>query len=128
MSENDLTLLYYSAHTLPDKLEDSFRSELRSVVKRKYPIISVTQKPVRLGKNICVGDIGRSHYNCYKQIYIGVQNVKTKYVAMVEDDTLYSLEHFSHRPTSDNVFSFNHNMWFLEHVDSNEKSSEENIW
>lgn len=111
---NDLTLLYYSAHTLPELCEINIRNELLKIVKNNFPIISVTQKPIDFGENICVGNIGVSHYNCYKQIYIGAQQVKTKYVAMIEDDTLYNLEHFSHRPTSNDVFSYNKSMWFLE--------------
>ena len=114
MSINDLTLLYYSAHTLPEDCERALRGELLETVKDLYPIISVTQKPINFGQNICVGEIGQSHYNCYKQIYTGVQQVKTKYVAMIEDDTLYNPEHFSYRPTEDDVFSFNTSMWFLE--------------
>ncbi len=110
----DLTLLYYSAHSLPEYCEDNIRQELIKTVAGKYPIISVTQKPIRLGTNICVGDIGKSHYNCYKQIFTGTKYIKTKYVALVEDDTLYNLEHFSFRPTSDDIFFFNSNMMFLE--------------
>lgn len=110
----DLTLVYYSGHSLPEPCEINVRNELIKIVSDKYPIISVTQKPLRLGTNICVGDIGRSHYNCYKQIFIGTKQVKTKYVALVEDDTLYNLEHFAFRPPSDDVFFFNSNMRFLE--------------
>lgn len=110
----NLTLLYYSAHSLPQYCETNVRNELLKIVSDQYPIISVTQKPIALGTNICVGDIGKSHYNCYKQIYIGVKEVKTKYVALIEDNTLYNPEHFSFRPISDNIFFFNNNMRFLE--------------
>ena len=110
----DITLLYYSAHTLPEYCEINVRNELLKIVSGKYPIISVTQKPVNLGTNICVGNIGRSHYNCYKQIFTGTRHIKTKYTAMIEDDTLYNTEHFSFRPTADHVFFFNSNMRFLE--------------
>jgi hypothetical protein len=79
-----------------------------------YPIISVTQKPVNLGQNICVGEIGQSYYNLYKQLYLGALGVKTKYVAFVEDDTLYNVEHFSYRPPADDVFCYNRHFWFLD--------------
>lgn len=106
---NNLTLLYYSAHTQNPKIEASIRAELPTT----YPIVSVTQKPTDLGMNICVGEIGQSHYNAYKQMHIGAHAVKTKYVAMVEDDTLYNQEHFSFRPPT-NHFYYNKSMWFLE--------------
>ena len=111
---NDLTLLYYSAHALPPEVEENVRQALVTTVKNKYPIVSVTQKPISFGTNICVGDIGRSHYNCYKQILIGAKEIKTKYVAMIEDDTLYNLEHFAFRPKKGETFYFNKNMRFLE--------------
>ena len=77
------------------------------------PIISVSHKPMKFGKNICVGEIGRSGYNLYKQILIGVKEAKTKYVAMAEDDTLYSSEHFSYRPPDGNTFSYDINKWSI---------------
>jgi len=110
----DLTIVYYSANKLPEHIAQNFRRELVEAVGNMIPIISVTQKPIDLGKNICVGDIGQSYYNLYKQMYIGVQEVKTKYVATVEDDTLYVMEHFKYRPTSDDTISYNESMWFLD--------------
>ena len=111
---NDLTLLYYTSNVLFDRCAVNVRKHLLKLVKNRYPIISVSQEPVEMGQNICVGKIGRTYYNCYKQILIGAKEVKTKYVACVEDDTLYSLEHFSYRPSGDN-FSYNGNMWYAEY-------------
>jgi hypothetical protein len=110
----DLTLLYYSANALPEQSAANFRNELLKTTEGAFPIISVTQKPIDFGKNICVGDIGQSYYNMYKQIHAGLQHTETKYVAMVDDDSLYNMEHFSYRPTSDDVFSYNKSMWFLD--------------
>jgi hypothetical protein len=110
---HDLTLLYYTANTAWHIMTENVRKHLLSI-KGGLPLISVSQKPLDFGKNICVGEIGRSYYNCYKQIYIGAQEVKTKYIALCEDDTLYSMEHFSHRPSRIDTFSFNNNMWYTE--------------
>lgn len=109
----DLTLLYYTANVLLDSCAQKVRKHLLETTKGKLPIVSVSQKPLRFGKNFCVGNIGQSYYNCYLQIYIGTQEIKTKYVACIEDDTLYSMEHFSHRPLKD-TFSYNRNLWFAE--------------
>lgn len=112
---NDLTLLYYTSHTLWEPCAENVRNFLLlNAPLYEMPLISVSQKRLSFGHNICVGEIGRSYYNCYKQIYIGAQAVRTKYVACVEDDTLYCPEHFFHRPTSDDTFAYNANMWFLE--------------
>ena len=112
--KNDLTLLYYSANAMDETLAENIRKNLLEVNNGIYPIISVTQKPVSLGENICVGELGQSYYNLYKQIFTGLQRVETKYVAFVEDDSLYNVEHFSHRPSSEDTFSYNKNIWFLE--------------
>lgn len=96
-------------------MTNNVRHHLLSI-KGDLPLISVSQKPLEgFGKNICVGEIGQSYYNCYKQIYLGAQEVETKYVALCEDDTLYSMEHFSHRPSKDH-FAFNRNMWYTEEI------------
>jgi hypothetical protein len=112
----DLTLLYYTANKIEDYLGENVRKHLLEINANKYPLISVSQKPLDFGQNICVGEIGMSYYNCYKQILEGAKIVKTKYVALCEDDTLYSQEHFSHRPSNDEVFSFNKNMWYAEEI------------
>lgn len=115
--KSDISLLYYTANKVENYLGNNVRKHLLKVNDNQYPIISVSQKPLDLGKNICVGNIGQSYYNCYKQILTGAKEVKTKYVAMCEDDTLYSKEHFSHRPTSENVFAYNKNKWFVEETE-----------
>lgn len=111
---NDLTLLYYSANILPENPAKNVRSYLQDITGGIFPLISVTQKPVNFGHNVCVGEIGRTYYNCYKQILIGLRLVRTKYVAMAEDDTLYSMEHFNYRPP-EGMFGYNGNMWYLEY-------------
>lgn len=111
---SDLTLLYCSANALPDQAAENFRQELLKTTGSTFPIISVTQKPVDFGTNICIGDIGQSYYNMYRQIYAGIQQVETKYVATIDDDSLYNMEHFSYRPSLEDVFSYNKSMWFLD--------------
>lgn len=114
MSKPDLTLLYYSASALPGDYGVNLRNKLLEVTDNKFPVISVTQKPIDFGKNICIGEIGQSYYNIYRQMYTGIQEVETRYVALIEDDSMYAPEHFENRPTSDNVFCYNKNMWFLD--------------
>jgi len=113
---NDITLLYYTANTIEETLAENVRKHLL-FIKGDLPLISVSQKPLNFGQNICVGEIGKSYYNCYKQIFTGAYTVNTKYVACCEDDTLYSKEHFSHRPSNEKVFSYNKNMWYCEETE-----------
>jgi len=110
---NDLTILYYTANTIAEITANRVKDYLLKVTENKIPIISVSQKPINFGQNICVGQIGRSKYNCYKQILIGAREVKTKYVACAEDDVLYGIDHFTYRPNK-GIFSYENNMWLAE--------------
>lgn len=65
------------------------------------------------GTNICVGDIGRSHLNIYRQILIGTKAATTKYVAMAEDDILYSYEHFHYHLPQRDRFAYDMNKWSI---------------
>lgn len=105
MTKNDLTVIYYTCNYLETANPDFLFNTKTQLVKAigDLPLIVVSHKPVAkesfIGyegeySNIVLGDIGRSHLNIYKQIMIGAQNAKTKYVAMAEDDILYSKDHF----------------------------------
>lgn len=107
---SDLTLLYYTANRINEHFRDKVLDQLK-YVQPDTPIVSVSQKPMTLGKNICVGDIGSSLQNIYKQVYKGAKQVTTEYVALVEDDCLYLAEHFNHRPKD--CFAYNLNRWCL---------------
>jgi hypothetical protein len=109
---DDLTIIYYTGNRIDNKL---FRSTQEVLIQAAgiYPIISVTQKPMKLGYNICLGDIGYSYINIYKQMLIGAKEAKTKFVAIAEDDTLYCPHHFNRfRPPAD-TFGYNMNRWLV---------------
>jgi len=122
MKKFDLTIIYYTANHL-EKENPVFANNVKKQLIRAigdYPLIIVSQKyfPVddilaqKQGDpplNVCVGDIGRSHLNIYKQIMIGCQHAKTKYVAMAEDDILYSYEHFHTKVPDKDVFLYDMN-------------------
>lgn len=95
-TNNDLTVIYYTSNHLDEKnpyfLENTKKQLLKAI--GNLPLISVSQKPIAFGENICVGEIGRSHLNLYRQILAGCKAAKTPFVAMAEDDILYSWEHF----------------------------------
>jgi len=107
----DLTIIYYTANYINDHFFKETKKQLL-LSKKDIPLISVSQKPMDLGENICVGDIGRSHVNIFKQALIGAKKANTKYVAMAEDDVLYSPEHFNFRPKKTN-FAYNVSKWSI---------------
>ena len=117
MKEPDLTAIYYTANHL-EETNPTFLKHIEDQLLKALdglPLIIVSQKPKMLGDNctnICIGEVGRSHLNIYRQLMIGARAAKTKYIASVEDDMLYSWEHFhTKRPSRDDVFLYNMNRW-----------------
>lgn len=108
----DLTIIYYTANLAPEVFIQNTNRELLKAVGDTQ-IISVSHKPMNLGKNICVGEIGQSVLNIYKQVLIGAKEATTKYVAMAEDDTLYPPDHFEFRPIDESKFYYNDNRWSI---------------
>jgi hypothetical protein len=109
---NDITIVYYTANFINSFSAEAIRNQLL-IAKGDIPLISVSQKPINFGENICVGNIGRSQINIYRQVLIGAKAVKTKYVALCEDDCLYSPSHFTCFRPKDNEFAYNWNRWGL---------------
>jgi hypothetical protein len=78
------------------------------------PIVSVSQKPVDLGHNVCVGQIGRSWLSFYRQIIAGLDVVETDTVVFCEHDCLYTSEHLTWQPPSLDTFWYNSNCWLVQ--------------
>lgn len=109
---NDLTVIYYTSNLISDYFANNVRERLL-LSTRGIPLISVSQKPITFGVNICVGLLSQHVFNLYQQILTETKTAKTKYVVMAEDDILYSPEHFTeYRPAND-VFGYNMNKWGL---------------
>jgi len=114
-TSKDLTVIYYTANTNSDFFMENTKKALLNSIG-DTPIISVSFKPIDLGenhKNICIGEQPKSNYMIYKQVLIGAKEASTKYVAMAEDDMLYHPSHFTHRPSTDDVFAYNINKWSI---------------
>ena len=108
----DLTCVYYTANHISGEFMANTLKQLKIAIG-DMPVVSVSMKPMDLGKNICIGIIERSHLNIYRQALIGAKAAKTKYCAFVEDDVLYSKDHFKYIP-KDNHFAYDMNIWSLQ--------------
>ena len=112
----ETTIVYYSSGKAPARMRDVCFEQLCRVTEG-LPLISVTQQPWTWPgtTNLCVGDIGVSFHNVYKQILIGAKAATTPIICCAEDDTLYPPSHFERRfairPT---MFNYNINRWHLE--------------
>ena len=94
----DLTLLFIHAGKLPEKWVAFHREQLD---KLPYPIIDLYD-PEKI-----------SYQRIYEQLLIGCKQATTKYIGVVEDDVLYSPEHFSKFRPKDDEFAYNNHRWAL---------------
>lgn len=108
----DLTIIYYTSCREKTDFEKRVQDNLLKVCG-DIPIISVSQKPVGLGKNICVGDVGVSGFNMFRQVQIACQEAKTKFVISAEADCLYPPDYFQFIPPRDNVCYRNSNLYVM---------------
>jgi hypothetical protein len=99
------TILYYSSSREDAGFEEKIRNNIQEQCG-DIPIISVTQKPVDFGKNICVGDVGLSYLNEWRQILLGAKEVKTEYIICAESDFLYPAEYFNFEPDGKDVYRY----------------------
>ena len=107
------TIIYLTDNSL----DEALALKCREILVREAgdnPIISVSQKPIELGTNICVGEIGRNWFSLYKQQLAGLHAAKTKFIAIAEHDCLYTNEHFSFDPLRDDTFYYNANCWLVQ--------------
>lgn len=92
------TIIYCSSNREDPAFEERIRKDLLMKCGG-LPIISVTQKPTNLGKNICVGeDIGVSGFNFFRQWQIGLKEATTDFVISAEADCMYPEDYFTYRP------------------------------
>lgn len=107
----DLTILYISASCMPAHWT-AYQLDHLLKAAQDSPIISVTRKPLSLGTNLLDTE-PKSYWNIYMQLLRAAELATTPFVAMAEDDTLYTPEHFSDfRPPLDSV-SYDHARWSL---------------
>ncbi len=111
---SDSTVIYYSSC----KESSAFESKIIKSLKDNcgdLPIISVTQKPLDLGTNICVGEVGASGFNMFRQVQIACEQAKTKFVISAEADCLYPPEYFQFEPYSEDRVCRNTNLYIMGH-------------
>lgn len=107
----DKTIIYYTSNREEEAFEQKIIDDMLSK-SGNTPIISVSQKPMDLGQNICIGDVGHSYLNERKQILMAAKLAKTDYVIVAESDFLYSPEYFNFEPTGENFYRYE-DIWIM---------------
>lgn len=93
----EVTILYYTSNRENPIFEERTRNTWLKHCG-DLPIISISQQPINLGKNICVGDVGASGFNMFRQIQHGLREVTTPFVLSAEADCLYPPSYFKSLP------------------------------
>lgn len=97
MKKIQATIIYYTSNREDPEFEKRVQENLLKV-SGGLPIISVSQKPINLGTNICVGDVGVSGFNMFRQVQIALEAAKTPFVLSAEADCLYPPDYFKFIP------------------------------
>ncbi len=110
--KHKLTVIYYTSNREKKTFENKIKTKLLEVIG-DIPLISVSQKPIDFGENICVGDVGVSNQNAFRQFQLGAINAKTPFVAVAEANCLYPREYFEYLPPNLNVCHRYDNVWIM---------------
>jgi len=106
----DLTVIYLTANRMPSRWMAFHLSHLLSATSG-LPIVSVSKRQIDIGRNLVDDTNAFSNWNVYVQLLRGAKIAKTPFVAVAEDDTLYTSDHFREfRPPIDAV-AYNRARW-----------------
>ena len=102
-------VVYISSNREPPKFENAVIRDMLSK-KGDLPVFSVTQKPMDLGTNKCVGDVGTSGFNFCRQLQMVTKLADVDYVISCEADCLYPPDYYTFVPPRlDTVYRNDHN-------------------
>lgn len=106
------TIVYYTDSRLEKNLDEAVRKQIKKCADG-LPIISVSQKPIDFGTNICVGIKPRCYLNLYQQLLIGLNEVDDdSIVYLCEHDVFYHPSYFDFIPVLKNKIYFNLNRYY----------------
>jgi len=105
------TIIYYTSNREDEKFEKKIQQKILEN-SGGLPIISVSQKSIDFGENLCIGDVGVSNQNCFRQQQIGAEHAKTPYIIMAEADFLYPPEYFQFVPPKEKPYRLD-NIWIM---------------
>lgn len=106
------TIIYYTSNKEDPDFEKRVQENLLKVCGG-LPIISVSQKPIKLGVNICVGDVGVSGFNMFRQVQIACEAAQSRFVISAEADCLYPPDYFTFIPPREDACYRNSNLYVM---------------
>lgn len=109
---NDLTVVYYTSNREDEAFEGRIRANLLEQIEG-LPLVSVSQKPIDFGENICVWDIGATPDGMLMQTITGAKAAKTQFIGFAEADVLYHRSYYDFRPERDDAFYYPDEVYIL---------------
>lgn len=110
---NLVSVIYCSSNREKPEFEQRIRDNILKYCG-DIPIVSVTQKPIDFGTNICVGDnVGVSGFNFFRQSLIACYAAKTPFVLSCEADTVYPPDYFTFIPPREDICYRNKNLYVM---------------
>ena len=106
----DTTVLYYTSNAEQPAFEAAILAYLQERIGQA-PLITVSQKLMPQGYNICVGDVGMSNLNIFRQMQIGALATDTKFICLAESDYLHPQEYFDFIPPRTDTFYYVMPLW-----------------
>ena len=108
---SDLTIMYLTANAMPESWAKFHAGHLVRAAG-SFPIVSSSRQPISIGTNI-LQTAKRCYWTIYGEMLKLARMAQTPFVAMAEDDVLYTREHFADfRPPRDAV-AYNRARWSL---------------
>jgi hypothetical protein len=116
----DLTVIFMTLNKPPKHWQEFHKKKLMEAIEDK-PLIIITKNRIdwdRLNTQyLYQEEPGRSKeervHNIYFQIREAMKLVNTPYIALADDDTLYTQEHFNFYRPPDNKLSYNFCRWHI---------------
>lgn len=106
----DLTVIFLTNNELRPRWTD-FQLETLKYAVDDAPVISVSRVPVAFGDPNILQTEPKSGWNVYRQMLNAATFVRTPYIGIAEDDTLYTRKHFyEFRPPPGSV-AYNRSRW-----------------
>ena len=107
----DLTIMYLTANAMPASWTKFHAGRLVRAAGA-FPIVSSSRQPIAIGTNI-LQTAKRCYWTIYAEMLKLARMATTPFVAVAEDDVLYTREHFTEfRPPRDAV-AYNRARWSL---------------
>lgn len=105
-------ILYYTHNKLEEGLAGAVRKRLNKICG-PIPIYSVSQQPLKFGKNICVGEKPLTYQTMYEQIRDGLKAIPANSIVyLCEHDVFYHASHFAMLPKDNRHVWFNTNRYY----------------